>query len=436
LLKEEPPANPLHVTIETSFQKQHVMLFLKAYGPPKESLHRRHAQKQHEAKPTGWLTGPSSGGEDHLLEQKAKAYHVLDKKSEQEAAHGDPEAYLRKRAGHWVALDECQSVPALFPELKEWVRTHQSPGQFILSGSVRFTSREAIKESLTGRIVNLELFPFLWKELRNQPLSRFLLDLLDVGELEKWSMSRSFGNWPSTKVNQSIREHWQRGGLPGVCFIRDAKQRAMKIEEQLLTILDRDARLVKKLALSVSDIRAVLEAVARSQGLPLQVSSIQKSTGVSTPSIKKLLYIFEAVFLIRPVRIQGSTMGIAYFFEDQAEVNHLAGQKAAELELLTHFLFTQLRAQFAYRVGETYSLFQYRTRGGAYIPLCYQTQKGVVGVLPVIGKVEDELARSAGSIRSFLSAYANSKVLVVHLESEKLRALSPRVLSAPVATVI
>jgi predicted AAA+ superfamily ATPase len=36
----------------------------------------------------------------------------------------------------------------------------KKPGQFILTGSVRFSSKKAIRESLTGRIIYHELIPF------------------------------------------------------------------------------------------------------------------------------------------------------------------------------------------------------------------------------------------------------------------------------------
>ena len=67
-------------------------------------------------------------------------------------------------------IDECQLAPALFTALKLRVQAFKKTGQFVLSGSVRFTSRKAIRESLTGRIFNLELLPLTISEANRLPL--------------------------------------------------------------------------------------------------------------------------------------------------------------------------------------------------------------------------------------------------------------------------
>jgi hypothetical protein len=43
---------------------------------------------------------------------------------------------------------------------------------------VRFTARKDIHESLTGRLVDIELIPFVLSELHHRELPRFVVDLL------------------------------------------------------------------------------------------------------------------------------------------------------------------------------------------------------------------------------------------------------------------
>jgi len=85
-------------------------------------------------------------------------------------AQASPTVFLASKPGHPLVIDECQLAPALFPALKEWVRVRKSPGQFLLTGSVRFSSRKAIRESLTGRMIAWELLPMDWSEMHGTPL--------------------------------------------------------------------------------------------------------------------------------------------------------------------------------------------------------------------------------------------------------------------------
>ncbi len=380
------------------------------------------------------VLGHRQVGKTTVLEKLCKHYYTLDKRSEKEEAIQDPENYLKKRGDSWVGLDEVQTVPDLFPELKDWVRIHKKPGQFMLSGSVRFTSRDAIRESLTGRIINLELLPFTQSEMEHLPLSSFCVDAMSLQSFD------GVRNW-SFKTPTELRQHhqwmkryFQSGGLPGICFIRDEKLKNQKITEQLNTLLDRDLRLVKKILLSLTDLRAIVTSLTALQGVPLDYTRIKRETGVSTQSIKKVLYALEAIFLIRTIPIEGSTRGTTIFFEDQGEHVSLSEKQPDTLEKIIHFCFVNLRAQFAYRLGESTQIFQYRTRGGAFIPFAFRNKMGCLGIVPVLSP--DRVQSVLGSVNSFLKSYSNSKVLIVYPEVEKLNFVQPRVLALPLGHLI
>ncbi len=100
---------------------------------------------------------------------------------------------------HPAGIDECQPAPPLFPEVKEYVRTHKNPGQLILSGSVRFNSRKAIRGSLTGRMLSYELLPFSISEMEKKPLNRLVIDLLEANDFFKTPHSR--------KTDKGLRSH-------------------------------------------------------------------------------------------------------------------------------------------------------------------------------------------------------------------------------------
>ncbi len=379
------------------------------------------------------VLGHRQVGKTTLLGRVASAYHVLDTKQEHAEASHDPGLYIKKRAGKLVALDECQLVPELFPALKEWVRTHRRPGQFLMSGSVRFTSRDAIQESLTGRIMNLELLPFSVSELEGLPLPDVCPKAIAEVDLSSF-MKRSLAKKVPKKQLQVIESYLIKGGLPGVCFIREGKLREQKIQEQLLTILDRDVRLVRKILVPYGEIRGLLEALARTAGEPIDITVLRKATGLSVPTIKKLIYAFEAVFLIRPVPIEGSTMGYSVWFEDTAERAWVAQETAESLRALGFFLFCNIRQQFEYRLGSAARYFSYRTRGGAHVPFCIRQKEGVLGILPIDSP--DSFSQVSGTVESFLGAYGNAKLLLVHSENAPPRLLKPRAAVVSIASLV
>lgn len=380
------------------------------------------------------VLGHRQVGKTTLIENGASAYYTLDVKKESDAARADPEAYLRARHGKRVVLDECQSVEELFPELKNWVRKHKAPGQFILSGSVRFTSREAIRESLTGRIVNLELLPMSLSEQNEEPLSDFCWNATGYGTLDSIPSQIHFNPRRIEKSHREMLRYFEFGGLPGTCFIRDAKLRELRLEEQLVTILDRDLRMVKKINVLLKDLRALLVALSAQQGEPLNYTRLKSESGLSMPTIKKVLYALEAVFLIRTLRIEGSTAGETVFFEDQGEWNHVFEGVPDLLRQITHFSFVHLRTQFAYRLENPTTVFQYRTRGGALVPIAFKNKMGVLGIIPVLA--DDRAGSVMGSANSFLKTYGQSKILIVHPEISRPRIIQPRVLVAPIGMVV
>jgi len=379
------------------------------------------------------VIGHRQVGKTTLLERIATTYHVLDTQEVRQEAETHPHQFIKKRAGKRVALDECQFVPALFPELKEWVRTHKQPGQFLLSGSVRFSSREAIRESLTGRIVQVELLPLTLSEVLELPLSDEFPRLLDLQRFKPDVFRSNRNAWP--KIHTASEKYFEAGGLPGVCFLRDEKQRTLRLEDQLLTILDRDLRMVRKIQLALTDLKNLAAALSQMQGQALDYSQLKAKTGISTPTIKKVIASLEAVFVIRLIPIEGGRASTTTLqFEDVAERNHLAGNIPDRNETFSHLCFHECRSQLQYQIGRSWNVSQYATRGGARIPWVFKSRDMTLGVVPILKP--NEIDRMMGSIRSFFSHYGPSKVLVIHPGTEAPRVLTEKLAVVPLAALV
>lgn len=378
------------------------------------------------------VLGHRQVGKTTLLGQVCNQYYSLDKPSEQKAAQDDAELYLKSRAGKKTALDEVQGVPQIFKELKDWVRLHPKPGQFILSGSIRFTSRSEIKESLTGRIISLELLPFSIKELESEPNSTVLQDLITSSGLNRIIEGLTISAAEHAKRLKLIEHYLEKGGLPGVCFMRDEKFRALKIEEQINTILDRDLRMLLKTTLSLGDIKALLSELSSTQGQPLRYATLKRKTQISVPTLKKLIYVLEALFLIRIIPIEGSGKGHSIYFEDIAEAQLFQKKKSTLIDSLEHFCFTQLRVPFHYQLGESTQIFQYTTRNGVRVPIAFRNKQGCLGIIPN----PSSLPKALAAANSFLKTYTHSKVVMVYSERQTPRALSDRILVCSVTSIV
>ncbi len=161
------------------------------------------------------ILGQRQVGKTTLLESVCTEYVSLDKATVLQQARSDAELFLEGREMPF-GLDEAQLCPPLFPSLKEWVRTHKAKGQFILSGSVRFTSKADIRESLTGRIISLELLPFTIAEAAQLPLPNICEQLLQINsttELDFLKASKTVARRSGWKLRDNqVEKRSQRVG--------------------------------------------------------------------------------------------------------------------------------------------------------------------------------------------------------------------------------
>lgn len=370
------------------------------------------------------VLGHRQTGKTTLIQSIAKEYASLDRAALLTQAQEHPETFLHDRKQPF-AIDECQLAPELFPELKEQVRLNKRPGRFLLSGSVRFTSRKAIRESLTGRIVNLELLPMSLAELHERPLPDFLIQYLKRGSQFIQGLKPNF----NLKQSQSeFTQYMNTGGLPGIAFTRKPEIYSDQLSTHLDTILQRDLNLIWRSRLDSTQLRRLLQELVRLQGRPINFSDLKRETRLATTTLKSALAAFEALFLIRILPTEGSVRASTLFFEDSGLANYLTKTPLSEDQKLTHGLFLNLRPQFHYRPQFQASAFAYKLHSGAHVPIAFHTTLGTLGVLPIL----DTRATKSATLcaNSFHKAYPNSKFVIAHSGSD-LEIISSHTISAP-----
>jgi predicted AAA+ superfamily ATPase len=355
--------------------------------------------------PVVGIVGQRQVGKTTLLEHVCGEYVSFDSMAALSQARADPQLFLSGRKPHF-GIDEAQLCAPLFPALKEWVRTRKSKGQFILSGSVRFTSKADIRESLTGRIVALELLPFTMAEAAEQPLPKVCEKLLKARSAADLQFLHTRKSSP-----QVFARYLEQGGLPGICFFRDAHIREAKFEAHLDTLLNRDIRQIYPTTLLYASLRSLLEYLARHQGRPFEWTEAARASQISTVTLKKVVFALEALFLIRRVAALGDHKP-TLFLEDQGMASWLKGSIVDNADDIVRGLYANLRQEYHYRPELGAKILQWRTKNGVEVPLVFASRQGRLGIVPTLSR--EPAPKTLGSAQSFLKKFPGSKVVVAY----------------------
>lgn len=354
-------------------------------------------------------------------------YASMDDQELLEAASRSPKEFVTRDISPF-GIDECQLVPPLFPALKLRVQEKPRPGQFVLTGSIRFTSRQAIRESLTGRLFSLELLPMMLSEARELPLR-------DLHALAHSSLPKMQEAVKSRlkQIKPADLEHYLRaGGLPGICFHRDEAIRKLKWNAHLDTLLERDIKLVFPTTLPAASIRKFLALLAQTQGRSVAVSDLSRQIRISMQTINKLIAALEALFLIRRIGALGDRKRAHFYLEDQGIASYLNPYEDPEQDAL-RMAFSQIHSQVRYLYPADGSLQHFEARGGARVPLVVTAEKKITGIIPVAGETADRSALFSAS--SFTKRHPSARVVILTQGTETV-SLGKNILAAPLRGVI
>ncbi len=361
--------------------------------------------------PVVGLFGLRQVGKTTLVESVARKlganYVTFDREAELESSRLAPREYCSRRP--LLCIDEAQKGAWIFPVIKDLVGTARRPGRFLLTGSVRFTSKQNIRESLTGRILTHELLPFSLAEARHLEPSCFLQDTL-----------RSLKPGASTPLTHTIERIVQKtrhftqpeiqrymttGGLPVPLFTRDPARRNAWFASYFETLVTRDVGLVDS-KLSRIPLRqglAFLRALALLQGDEGTLTLLSQQSGLRPTQSRLLLAALETLCVIdlippepvgkkavKRLRIEWKDVGL----RNQA-LGITSGFGDVEIELL---LSQELRSQISFLPTPTQWL-HYRSRDGAKIPWIFRSGKRVVAATYIGAESPDPFATRA--IRRF-----------------------------------
>lgn len=315
--------------------------------------------------PAVGLMGMRQVGKTTLLKKFSKTYFTFDEpgfdlRFEKEGLS------LIEKAPTPVALDEVQKHPPAFDAIKFSVDRVKKMGRFLLSGSVRFSSRRQIRESLTGRVVLFEILPLTLAECHSTVPSPFLSLIQKASNQQIITKLQSRHFAKKTDVLHYLRT----GGLPGICFRRDEQIRRDLFSTHLDTLLGRDIHLIRQTELSLATLRSFVLELGRHQGEKFPVAQLARAVGIARLSATRLLAALEGLFLIRKY-------GATYYIEDAGLSHYLQPQTdTMSRNDCLRALYYELRVQFALYLRHDATMVPYQTRGGMDVPFFVEFKSG------------------------------------------------------------
>lgn len=311
--------------------------------------------------PSVALMGMRQVGKTTLLRLLAKTYETFDDANFSARFDRNRDAIMT-HSTFPLALDEIQKHPPVFDALKLFIDRKKIPGRYLVSGSVRFASRTGIRESLTGRITSIEIFPLTIAECHSKPLNPLIDLILNNSPPEKILAILTKKSWAT---DATMSAFMNLGGMPGICFKRDSTARRDAFDAHIDTLLGRDLHLIRKFSFGTNKLRALLVEIAKRQGEPENMSLYAKLVGVSVPTAKSVVNAFEGLFLIR-------RYGKTLYLEDPGLACHLHEDTKPSVSWGIRCLYYQLRSQVAIHGRSLVTMEPYSTRGGLYAPFFLQ----------------------------------------------------------------
>lgn len=225
--------------------------------------------------PVVLVTGPRQSGKSTLLQNTLKKYNYvnLDDVLIRNLAESDPQLFLNTYKTPLI-IDEIQYAPSLLSYIKIKVdKDRRNYGQYVLTGSQIFSLMKGVSETLAGRIMIFQLYPFSWKEIPNiNPYNEMVM----ANQMLK-------GFYPEFQVQPNLNQKYWHSSY-------------------LSTYIERDIRIIRNIHNLKQFHRYLVLLAARSAQL-FNLNEISKECGISQTTAKDWLNILESasiVYLLEP----------------------------------------------------------------------------------------------------------------------------------------
>lgn len=343
-----------------------------------------------------------------------RPYLTLDDFDLRAQADADPESVVRRAPT--LVLDEVQRSRDVLIAVKRAVDDDpaRTPGRFVLTGSANLLMMERVSETLAGRAVYVNLWPFTRRER------------LGLGRAGVWSelLAAPFGRWRELLAADSgPEEEWRAaarlGGLPVPAHdLTDGESRALWFSGYVQTYLERDLQALRAVE-NLADFRRLMRAACLRIGGLLNQTEVGRDVGIAQPQVHRFMNLMEASYqairlpafavnrtrrLIKAPKLYWSDTALALFLAGESEPRGAHLENLVLMDLLAWRDVQPRRPEVLY----------WRTATGIEVDFVIETPRRV---LPIEVKASARVGPSdAKGLEVFLDEYPDlaDGALLVH----------------------
>ncbi|MDE0419357.1 MAG: ATP-binding protein [Gammaproteobacteria bacterium] len=248
-----------------------------------------------DVSPVVVVMGARQTGKSTLVQSEpslaSHVYLTLDDPDVRERARLAPDELLRSLPR--ATLDEVQREPDLLFAVKRAVDTDKPRrnGRFVLTGSANLLLMQRVSESLAGRAIYLNLWPFTRRERLGTAMPGIWSDLL----------STPSADWPSlVEAQDDAPVDWRaavcESGYPIPAFeLTNPDARALWFDGYVRTYLERDLQTLSAVG-DLVDFRRLMRAASHRIGGLVNQAEIARDTGIPRATVQRYLNLLETSF--------------------------------------------------------------------------------------------------------------------------------------------
>lgn len=337
-------------------------------------------------------TGKSTLVRDILAKSLKRARYVtFDSQAAASFAQTNPESFLAGTKDSLpLMIDEAQKAPAIFDAVKLSVDEDRRPGRYLLLGSTEFSHLTRVRESLTGRMGRIRLYPLTLGESHNLSLRSYRISKL---LLESPRISRA-----------QLLKHLSLGGMPGIFAVRDDSERIRLMEDWLKLTCERDALQVHGVKIDPELCFLILEQVAKLD--EPSTTHIAAALLRDPRRIKTHLTVLETLFVVQKISPRSGSSGKpVYYLLDTAIAHHLG---APLYKCLLTLMKTELDALIAYHNVPRTTMTYFRSRAGGTIHFVIENPEEVAAIKVLRSEALD--LREIEILKSFQNKISGKKL--------------------------